>query len=160
MPYSPEFRATVIERALSTNEPQEQLAEAFGIGRSTIQYWLRDHRRKQVPAVTPKSKRASAWSREEQLEALLATHGLSEEELGAWCRQHGVHSHQLIEWRKSLVEGVPSKAASAGESRELRQENRSLKKQLRRKDKALAETAALLVLKKKAAAIWGEEEDD
>ncbi len=47
-----------------------------------------------------------------------------------------------------------------GEMRALRQEVRTLKKELRRKDKALAETAALLVLKKKAAAIWGETEDD
>ena len=37
---------------------------------------------------------------------------------------------------------------------------RELEKELRRKDKALAETAALLVLKKKANAIWGDEDDD
>ena len=72
----------------------------------------------------------------------------------------GVHSHQLVQWRQALIDGAQDQTASAGETRVLRQENRSLKKELRRKDRALAETTALLVLKKKAAEIWGEEEDD
>jgi hypothetical protein len=46
------------------------------------------------------------------------------------------------------------------ELKTLRQENRNLKKDLNRKDKALAETSALLVLKKKADLIWGDLEDD
>jgi len=37
---------------------------------------------------------------------------------------------------------------------------RSLEKELRRKDKALAETAALLVLKKKVQEIWGDEDEN
>lgn len=160
MPYSQEFRDKVIERVLTGGDSQETLATEFGIGRSTIQYWLREYRRVHGQAVSKKDKRASAWNRAEQLEALLATHGLSEEQVGAWCRQHGVHSHQLVQWRQGLIDGPQDQVASAGETRVLRQENRSLKKELRRKDRALAETTALLVLKKKAAEIWGEDEDD
>jgi transposase len=37
---------------------------------------------------------------------------------------------------------------------------RELEKELRRKDKALAEAAALLVLQKKVQAIWGDADDD
>lgn len=160
MRYTKEFRDKVIERALSGGDLQETLAAEFGIGRSTIQYWLREHRREHTQSVSNKDKRASPWGRAEQLEALLATHGLSEEQLGAWCRQHGVHSYQLAQWRQALIEGPQDKATSAGQTRTLRQENRSLRKELRRKDRALAEATALLVLKKKASAIWGEEEDD
>jgi len=160
MQYSQEFRDKVIERVLSGRDSQETLAAEFGIGRSTIQYWLREHRRVHAQPVSKKDKRASSWSRAEQFEALLATHGLPEEQLGAWCREHGVHSHQLVQWRQALVDGPQDQVASAGETRVLRQENRSLKKELRRKDRALAETTALLVLKKKAAEIWGEDEDD
>lgn len=43
--------------------------------------------------------------------------------------------------------------------RDERQKNRMLERELARKEKALAETAALLVLRKKAQAIWGESED-
>lgn len=105
-------------------------------------------------------KRPQGWTREQRLEALLATHGLAEQALGAWCRERGIHTHHLAQWRRELVEGSSEKAAGVSEARALRQENRALKKELRRKDKALAETTALLVLKKKATSIWGEIEDD
>ncbi len=95
-----------------------------------------------------KDKRPQAWTREQRLEALLATHGLAEQELGAWCRQRGIHTHHLAQWRSELIGAVPERTL-ASETRALRQENQALKKELRRKDKALAETAALLVLKKK-----------
>ncbi|MGQ0601160.1 MAG: transposase [Anaerolineales bacterium] len=107
-----------------------------------------------------KEKTSRSWTRVQRLDALLETHGLSDEERGAWCRERGVHSHQLEHWRRELIEGAQESGESAVERRTLREENRALKKELRRKDKALAETAALLVLKKKAAAIWGENEGE
>jgi len=161
MQYSDDLRATVVDRALTGRQTQDLLAEEFGVSRSTVQNWLRQHRASGASLLTTgKDKRPQSWTREERLEALLATHGLSEEELGTWCRQHGVHTHQLEQWRRELVEGPGESSATAGEARALRQENRVLKKELRRKEKALAEAAALLVLKKKASSIWGETEDD
>jgi len=159
MQYSEELRAKVIERALTGESTQEVLAEEFGVGRSTVQNWMRQHRISGAPGVAGKDKRPQAWTREQRLEALLATHGLAEQELGAWSRQRGIHTHHLAQWRGELIGAVPEKTL-ASETRALRQENQALKKELRRKDKALAETAALLVLKKKAASIWGESEDD
>jgi len=70
-----------------------------------------------------------------------------------------LHTHHLVSWRKEIVQ-VGAEESSKGEMRALRQDNRALKKGVRRKDRALAETAALLVLKKKSAALWGESEDD
>ena len=91
----------------------------------------------------------------------MQTHGLSDEELGAWCRSQGLHTHHLVQWRRELLAGASAGSkASPSAMRALRDEVRTLKKELRRKDKALAETTALLVLKKKAASIWGEPEDD
>jgi transposase-like protein len=69
-----------------------------------------------------------------------------------------LHTHHLERWRRELIEGRGKGLES--KLRVLREENRTLKKALRRKEKALAETAALLVLKKKAVSIWGELEDD
>ena len=160
MQYSDDLRAKVVECALTGRQTQDLLAEEFGVSRSTVQNWMRQHRASGANPLTTKDKRPQSWTREERLEALLATHGFSAVELGAWCRQNGIHTHQLTQWRRELVEGSGERSAAAGEARVLRQENRALKKELRRKEKALAEAAALLVLKKKASSIWGEIEDD
>ena len=160
MQYSQEVKAKLIERALRGGSTQDALAEQFGISRRTVQNWVREYRASGDRPLTQKDKRPQSWTTEERLEALLATHALAEQELGSWCRERGVHTHHLAQWRRELVEGSSQKDTGAGETRALRQENHALKKELRRKDKALAETAALLVLKKKAASIWGEVEDD
>ena len=107
-------------------------------------------------------KRARDWSAEERFSALVETHGLSEEELGAWCRRHGLHSHELAQWRRDALAGsAPAVSAhdERAQSKRLRQENAALRKELNRKDKALAETTALLVLQKKAQLLWGEDEE-
>lgn len=162
MEYSVEFREQVIEKALSSGQGQEVLAEECGIGRSTLQKWLRDYRNSGVQSLAKQERRPADWSVEERYAALLETEGLSEEEVGRWCRGHGLHTHQLKRWRQDAMVGTGGKRATAeqAEARRLREENRSLKKELRRKDKALAEAAALLVLKKKAESIWGEREAD
>jgi len=81
---------------------------------------------------------------------------LRDDELGALLRREGIHEAVLVEWKAAVLEALgPPKKANA-DSRRVRE----LEKQLRRKDKALAETAALLVLQKKVQAIWGDGEDD
>ncbi len=162
MEYPVEFRETMIKKALSSNEPQDSVAEEFGIGRSTLQKWLRDYRHGGGGPVTHRDKRLQDWSAEERFAALLETSQLDEEERVGWCRRHGLHSHHLAQWKAAAMAGTTAHKASAvaGETRQLREENKRLKKELRHKEKALAETSALLVLKKKAHLIWGEPEDD
>lgn len=157
-----EFREKVIAEALSSGKTQGELVEEFGIGFSTLGKWLRVYRNSGVQPLAKKEKRPQDWRIEQRFDAVLETRQLSEEEVGRWCREHGVHTHQLSRWREDAMAGTGGKKATAeqAETRRLREENRALKKELRRKDKALAETAALLVLKKKATAIWGEPEDD
>ncbi len=162
MKYSSQLKAQVLNAVLADGAlPQRQLAEHYGVGLSTLQKWLRQHRAQVGESgLSRGDKRPQDWTAEERLEALLASHGLTEQELGRWCRERGVHTHHLAKWRAELVRGSTDTRSSAQHTRALREENRALKKELRRKDKALAETTALLVLKKKAAAIWGEPEDD
>ena len=96
---------------------------------------------------------ASAWL------ALQQTHGLSGPELHAWCREKGLFEHQLITWRDAFCAVV---AAEPRESRlvlrELQTRYEGLQRELRRKERALAEAAALLVLQKKFQALWEDEE--
>ncbi len=162
MEYPVEFRETVIKKVLTSNETQDSVAEEFGIGRSTLQKWLRDYRHAGGRPMTNREKRPQDWSAEERFAALLETSQLEEEERVGWCRRHGLHSHHLAQWKAAAMAGTAAHRASPmpGETRQLREENKRLKKELRRKEKALAETSALLVLKKKAQLIWGELEDD
>ena len=162
MEYPEQFRQTVIEKALTSGVPQEALAEEFGIGRSTLQKWLRDYRHSGAQSVTKSERRPQEWTPQERFAALVETAQMGEEELGKWCRRHGLHTHHLTQWKRDAMAGTEGhqRAQEQSETRRLREENKRLKKELRRKEKALAETSALLVLKKKAASIWGEPEDD
>ena len=104
------------------------------------------------------------WSGANKLAVVIETAALNEEELAEYCRRKGLYAEQINRWRDAAISGNESlRAMSAQERQDLQKERkktRKLEKELRRKDRALAETAALLVLQKKARAIWGDGEDD
>jgi transposase-like protein len=107
-------------------------------------------------------KRPQDWTAEQKYQVVLDAAGLSEEELGAFLRRKGLHQVQLEQWRSRATEGAMEALSRKHSSRKNTAEARrirNLERELRRKEKALAETAALLVLKKKAAAIWGDGDD-
>ena len=105
-------------------------------------------------------KRPQDWSAKEKLAAVLESASLSEEDLGAFLRSRGLHNAQLQQWREQMLAGLEPVTAVRSKKAPEAKRVRELEKELRRKDAALAETAALLVLKKKAQAIWGDEDDD
>jgi len=109
--------------------------------------------------------KAHDWSPEQKVAFVLESAAVANAELGALLRRRGVLEAQLDEWRKQVTDGAVAsmrpptrgdREAAAADSKKIRQ----LERELLRKDKALAETAALLVLKKKAQAIWRDEDDD
>ena len=132
------------------------VAEEMRVSFHTVKNWMK---RKVVdkPGVTAEEgKRPQDWSAAEQLVALHETHGLSGETLYAWCREKGLFAHHLASWRAAFC--VNEKAASGTrEIRILKDENEKLKRELVRKEKALAEAAALLILQKKFRALWEDE---
>jgi transposase-like protein len=91
--------------------------------------------------------------------ALQKTYNLAGEDLNAWCRERGVFIHQLEQWKTAFCShgGSEDKREEARVLRTLKEENQSLERELLRKDKALAEAAALLVLQKKFRALLGGE---
>jgi hypothetical protein len=105
-------------------------------------------------------RRPQDWRVEEQLLALQESFALKGEALNAWCRERGLFPHHLSGWRASFCGTQKSAATSAVskvEERQLKDEIDQLKRELKRKEKALA-AAALLVLQKKVRALWEEEE--
>jgi hypothetical protein len=83
------------------------------------------------------------------------SHDLKDEALNAWCRERGLFAHDLTKWRSDFCAPAPARSREESqELRQLRQANQQLQRDLNRKDKALAEAAALLVLQKKYQALW------
>ena len=85
---------------------------------------------------------------------------MSGDEISAYCRRHGFYTMQLKEWENHFMKNDSSDQKYKAEIIDLRKRNAELERALRRKEKALAEAAALLILKKKAEAIWGKEDED
>jgi len=171
--YSKAFRTLMVQKMTSPDRPDvESLAAEVGVPRSTLYRWVSDvgklTQRTAFEAAltinpTPRPinmKRPQDWSAQEKLAAVMEAASLSDEELGAFLRSRGLHEAQLQQWRDLMLAGLEPKAVQGTKKASEGKRVRELEKELRRKDKALAETAALLVLKKKAQAIWGDEDDD
>lgn len=157
MKYPAEFIEQALVKVHSRgNQTLRSVAEELGVNFYTIQRWLKVRKIVRTD-VAGREKRPDEWQREEQLTALLETHGLNEEQVSAWCRERGLFPHHLEQWRAAFVAGdsTPAKAPS---DKALGKEIVKLKKDLVRKEKALAEAAALLVLQKKFQALWADEE--
>jgi hypothetical protein len=105
-------------------------------------------------------RRPEDWTAEEKLEALLSYEKLPEEQRGTFLREKGVHEAHMVRWKAEIIEGLKLKPYAGGKKDPQQKRIAALEKELRRKESALAEAAALLVLKKKADAIWGEEREE
>jgi hypothetical protein len=103
------------------------------------------------------------WSSRDKFAAVLETAALNEADLAEYCRKRGLFPAQIAAWRAACEQANDwDRASSARLGRAAKEEKKrvkNLERELARKDRALAETAALLVLRKKAAAIWGDGED-
>ncbi len=156
--YSAAFKEQALNKVLSRGARTVQsVADELHINVFTLKNWMKrvvDKDRKVAPT---KEKRPQDWSRQEQLMALQESHGLQGEALNAWCRERGLFSHHLTRWQASFCEGSKEALPDAREWRSLKDENQQLKRELLRKEKALAEAAALLVLQKKFQALWEDE---
>jgi transposase-like protein len=159
--YSPEFKASLIARMLPPNNvPVPQLVRETTIPKDTLYAW-RAKARKEARGVAAHPSPSGGLSSEEKFAVVVETAALNEVELGAYCRARGLYPQEVDAWRASCLQAnsVRSPKAERAESRAQQQQIKALERELRRKEQALAEAAALLVLKKKARALWGEPED-
>ena len=83
---------------------------------------------------------------------------LNEQDKGKYLREKGLHSVNIQQWEQQIIEGLDGRKSRKKDPRD--KKIKALEWELARKEKALAETAALLVLKKKAQEIWGDPEDE
>jgi transposase-like protein len=168
MSYPVEYREAMVRRMIGPEgRSAHQLSRDTGIPRSTLCRWRREvlsvdwMERDKDPKQRPPRMRPRDWPAQEKLRVVLEAAALSDEELGALLRREGVHEAQLAEWRASALSGaLESLSGNKPKAPAPSTQVRDLQRELRRKEKALAEAAALLVLRGKMQALWGEEGDD
>jgi len=117
-----------------------------------LKNWLKSARK--AGAASGANRSANAFSPVEQLQSLEAIARLSDVEQSAWCRERGLFAHHLQAWRQSLT---APRSEESHALREVRRDRDRLQTELNRKDKALAEAAALMILQKKFQGIFSAE---
>jgi len=152
--YGEAFRNRVVARLLPPESANVgAVAKEIGVSVQTLERWREDAQTR--PA------RGRAWSAGARLETIITTAALDEAGKSAWCREHGIYPAELDKWRLSATTALtePEEArASPQSTRQDKKRIKELERELLRKDRALAETAALLVLSKKVAAIFNKGE--
>jgi transposase len=144
------------------------ISQELGLSQPTVSRWLREattlgnvtKKRRKVSAPVSRiseQKRPEDRSADDKLRLVLDAGALADSELCEFLRRHGIREADLAAWKQAALAGlgtVQPPSVRSGDAKRVRE----LEKKLRRKDKALAETAALLVLQKKVRAIWGDED--
>jgi transposase-like protein len=162
---NPELKQQIMVRIMPpNNESVSRLAKESGVSEKTLFNWKKEARAK-GGIVKPTGGTASEkWSTQDKFAIVVETAALSEIELSEYCRAKGLYVEQVGAWRDACLQangGVAQQASKLQkELRDKDQQIRELSRELKRKESALAETAALLVLRKKAQAIWGEPGDE
>ena len=160
--HSEKFKEATLSKLFGSDMSVFAFAKQEGINSGTLYSWVK--RFKQVGTGLPKPTIADKWSAEEKFAVVAETLSLSEIELSEYCRSKGLFPEQVKEWKKACIAGnapvAKGRPATSAEQKADKKKIKSLERELSRKEKALAETAALLVLRKKFNAYWEGKEDD
>ncbi len=164
MRYAPERKEAILKKMappMSLTIPE--LAEQEGISSATLYNW-RKQARARGQVLPSRSATPDQWTSQEKFRIVLETAPMNEAEFSAYCREHGLYPEQVEAWREACLSANADAAEQEKQQRKARKAEQKklheLERELRRKDKALAETAALLTLSKKAEAIWGRNDED
>jgi DNA-binding transcriptional MerR regulator len=150
--YGQAFKDRAVARLLPPESaPVNAVSRELGVSVATLERW------RSTALAEPERERI--WTAAARLEAVIATAAMDEAARSAWCREQGVFPSELERWRESAVAALAAPEEARASPQQTRADQRRIKeleRQLGRKDKALAETAALLVLSKKLSAVFGE----
>ena len=161
--YSEERKAALLKMMLPPlSLSAAEVARREGCSDMSLHYW-----RKQAAArgtqLSDTKQPVENWSAESKMAVIIETAALSELELGEYCRRKGIFPEQITDWRNAFIasstQQTKVKNVNTGQSKNDKNRIRELERELRRKDAALAETAALLVLRKKLNAYWGSDDE-
>ena len=157
--YTPEIKAAAIKRM---QPPQSmsvpRIEQEMNIPQATLYAWRANAKRQ--GQLMPNASH-SEWDAASKLNCIITTAALNQAELSAYCREHGLFPEQIVEWTAQLMAQLSSTPTLDNQQalKDLSNKNKQLQSELNRKDKALAESAALLVLSKKYRALWADADE-
>ena len=162
--YTKEEKEKLIARMLPPESiSPSKLSAETGISQSTLSTWKTKATVSQIKGYNTSGK---AISSKEKFLIVMETYTMSETDLARYCRENALYVEEVKQWRYSCI-AANDKTQNTNKSRDIQEQlkeekkrSKDLEKDLRRKEKALAETTALLVLRKKLDAIFGENEED
>lgn len=162
--YTEEFKLSIIKQMMPPqNKKVNQISKENGIAEQTLFKWKREAKSKGI-VITDGDVQTEKWSTKDKFMIVVETASLNNAELSEYCRKKGLYVEQVESWRDACMQangGVAEEASKLNKAN--KEKDKAIKKleaELKRKEAALAETAALIVLRKKAQAIWGENEDE
>lgn len=157
--YSEDFQKSIVSKYLNRgSKTADSIAQDAGISIASIYGWTKKYGNVQSMTNKP-GRRPNDRKAHEKFQLVMKYFSLPEEERGKFLRENGLHSENLEQWKKTMESGFTLKPKSS-ELAEEKKKNKILEREIRRKDKALAEAAALIILKKKADLLWGMDEDE
>ncbi|MEW7980699.1 MAG: transposase [Candidatus Sedimenticola endophacoides] len=164
MGYPKERKEAVLKKMLPLqNKTIPEISKEEGISEGTLYNW-RKAARAEGRLMPDGDSTPAGWAARDKFAAVVATAAMNEAQLSAYCRQNGLYPEQIEQWREACEQANDwdrTQNQKLKESRRLDDKRiKELERELRKKEKALAETAALLVLRKKAQAIWGDAEEE
>jgi transposase-like protein len=160
--YSEEIKKEVLARVTgSEKESITKVSLDKKINKGTIYKWIKEA---EVKAGIKILRLNGDWTTEEKFHMVLESATLSEQDLGEYCRRKGIYRDNIKSWKSQCINAnngsIEDPKKLKTELKEERDKIKKIEKELRFKEKALAETAALLVLRKNVHAIWGDQEED
>lgn len=163
MGYSPERKEAVLQKMLPpSNQSIARLSKEEGISDATLYNW-RQQARNEGRLMPDSDNSPAGWTSKDKFAAVTEAAAMSETEIAEYCRQRGLYAEQLKAWRGVCEQANDWSQAAEKQLKDAtkadRKKLRRLEKELARKEKALAEAAALLVLRKKLDAMFEDPED-
>ena len=164
MRYSVKFKESAIKKMMPPAPVSvPHLCREIGVSDVTLYKWRKEYRNKGVAVPAYKNK-PEAWTAEDKLAVIIETAPFNEVQLSEYCRSKGLFKKQVDQWKVEALSGYQKSAQTQKQQSRHRQKDKKridqLERELKRKERALAETAALLVLSKKCEAIWGVDEEN
>lgn len=162
--YSQEQKEAITKRMMPpNNESVTKISKEEGISDVTLYKWRKEARAAGV-ATPGNGQTSDKWSSQDKFLIVMETFAMNESELAEYCRKKGLYREQIEAWKSVCLQANGQVFDQAkqlnGALKEEQKRAKQLEKELQKKEKALAEAAALLLLRKKAQAIWGDDEEE
>jgi len=154
-----------VKKALSREDgiSVKDISNELSIGFSTLQKWIAQTKNNELESshelssnehIMTHEQRPEDWNIKQRLAIIIKCGALDDNGAAQLCREQGIYLHHVNKWKKDIIDNSAKKSNTAPETAKMKRQIKLLQKELNRKEKALAETAALLVLKKKVNQLW------